>query len=209
MDQTKKRMQEKKENQTENSDHPKSQIKSLIELMYESTLSESTIRDNVSAFFMAGHETTANSLAWLISVFISHPEIRQKARQEVFDKVPDELSFNSLKELTYIDGLVKESLRMYPPASLLNGRFSKNDTVIGNVRVPAGMNVDLNLISMAHDPKIWVDPSVIRPERWLVEPHQRTKKCMDSILNRSSSLHWNELFFVGTENICCVYVEEI
>jgi cytochrome P450 len=169
MDQTKKRMQEKKEDQTENSNHLESQTKSLIELMYESNVPEATIRDNVSTFFIAGHETTANSLAWLISVLVSHPEIQQKARQEVLDKAPNELTYDSLKELNYIDALIKESLRMYPPGTIANGRFAKNDTVIGHVRVPAGTFVDLNHISMAHDPKIWGDPSVIRPERFFPE----------------------------------------
>jgi len=168
MDQTKKRIQEKKENQTENS-HLESQTKSLIELMYESTLPEETIRDNVSTFFIAGHETTANSIAWLVSILISNPEVQQKARQEVLDKASNELTYDSLKELTFIDGLLKEGLRMYPPAPIINARYAKKDSIIGHVRVPAGTFIDLNHITMANDPKIWGDPTVIRPERWYPE----------------------------------------
>jgi len=166
MDQTKKRMQEKKESQTL---HLESSTKSMIELMYESTLDEATIRDNVSTFFIVGHETTATSLSWLIAILVSNPEIQQKARQEVLDKVPNELTYDSLKELTFIDGLLKEGLRMYPPAPIMMGRYAKKDSIIGNVRVPAGTKIDLNHITMAYDPKIWGDPSVIRPERWFPE----------------------------------------
>jgi cytochrome P450 len=168
MDQTKKIIQEKKENQTVNS-NLESQTKSLIELMYESTLPEATIRDNVSAFFIAGHETTANSLSWLIAILVSHPEIQQKARQEVLEKASNELTYDSLKELTFIDGLLKEGLRMFPPAPIINGRYAKKDSIIGNVRVPAGTYIDLNHITMANDPKVWGDPTVIRPERWFPE----------------------------------------
>jgi len=165
MAQTKKRMQEKKENP----EQPGSKSFSLIELMYESNLPESSIRDNTSTFFLGGHETTANSMAWLLAILVSHPEIQQKARQEVLDKTPNELTYDSFKELIYIDALLKESMRMYPPGPVSNGRIAKNDTVIGHVRVPAGTYVDLNHISMGHDPKIWGDPSVIRPERWFPE----------------------------------------
>jgi cytochrome P450 len=169
MDQTKKTIQEKKENQTENSNHLESQTKSLIELMYESNLPEQTIRDNVSVFFIVGHETTAISLAGLIVTLVSHPEIQQKARQEVLDKASNELTYDSLKELTFLDALIKEGMRMFPPIPVMNGRYAKNDTVIGNVRVPAGTFIELNHISMAHDPKIWGDPTAIRPERWFPE----------------------------------------
>jgi cytochrome P450 len=170
MDQTKKIMKEKeKENQTENSVQPPVQTKSIIELMYENNLPETTIRDNVVGFFVAGHETTANALAWLFAVFVTHPEIQEKARQEVFEKAPNELTWDSLKELTYIDGLIKESLRVYIPATVISGRYAKNATVIGNVQVPAGTYIDLNHVTMAHDPKIWGDPNVIRPERWFPE----------------------------------------
>jgi cytochrome P450 len=169
MDQTKKRMQEKKEDQTENSNHLESQTKSLIELMYESNVPEATIRDNVSTFFIAGHETTSNSLSWLIAILVSHPEIQQKARQEVLDKASNELTYDSLKELTYIDALLKEGMRMFPPLPIMNGRYAKKDSIIGNVRVPAGTYIDLNHITMANDPKVWGDPDVLRPERWYPE----------------------------------------
>jgi cytochrome P450 len=169
MDQTKKRMQEKKESQPENSNHLECKTKSLIELMYESTLPEATIRDNVSTFFIAGHETTANSLSWLVAILVTHPEIQQKARQEILDKASNELTYDTLKELTFIDGLLKEGLRRHPPIPLMNGRYAKKDSIIGNVRVPAGTYIDLNHITMANDPKIWVDPTVIRPERWFPE----------------------------------------
>jgi len=168
MDQTKKSIQEKKENQTGNS-NLEGKTKSLIELMYENTLPEATIRDNVSTFFIAGHETTANSLAWLIAILVSHPEVQQKARQEVLEKASNELTYDSLKELTYLDGLIKEGLRMYSPVPIINGRYAKKDSIIGNIRVPAGTYIDLNHITMANDPKVWGDPTVVRPERWLPE----------------------------------------
>jgi cytochrome P450 len=167
MDDTKKKMEEKK-NQTEINDTEKKAV-SLIELMYENNLSDEKIRDNISAFFLAGHETTATSLGWLISILVSHPDVQQKARQEILEKIPGEVTFDSLKELNYIDGLIKEGLRFFPPLPSMSGRKAAKDSVIGNVHIPAGTAIEMNLIAMAHNPKIWGDPEIIRPERWYSE----------------------------------------
>jgi len=161
MDQTKKQMEEKKKNEESSTDNL-----SIIELMYQNGLDEKSIRDNVSLFFLAGHETTAASLSWIISILSTHPDVQEKARKEVFEKIPDELTYESLKELNYIDGLIKEILRLYPAIPMISGRTTVHDTVIGNVRVPAGTIIDMNLLSMSYDPKIWGDPLSVRPERW-------------------------------------------
>jgi len=169
MDQTKKRLQEKKENQTDESNPESITSQSFIDLMYENNLPEETIRDNVSLFFIAGHETTANSLGWILAILGSNQAVQQKARQEISQKIPNEYTFDSLKELNYIDGLIKEGLRIYPPAAIVSGRQAKEDTVIGHVRVPAGTFLDTNFIAMSNNPKVWGDPDQVRPERWFPE----------------------------------------
>jgi len=168
MDETKKNMEAKK-NRNEIDINNNQRDISLIEMMYESNLPEQTIRDNTSTFFLAGHETTSNSLAWLLSLLVTHPDVQQKARQEILDKIPGEVTFDSLKELPYIDGLIKEGLRMFPPVPLMTSRKVVKDSVIGNVKVPAGTYIDINIIAMANDPKIWGDPEIVRPERWFTE----------------------------------------
>jgi cytochrome P450 len=167
MDDTKKKMDGKK-NQTEENNNER-KVVSLVELMYESNLPEQTIKDNTAAFFLAGHETTATSLGWLISILVSNPDVQQKARQEILEKIPGEVTFESLKELNYIDGLIKEGLRFFPPVPVMNGRIAARDSLIGNVHIPAGTPIELNIIAMSNDPNIWGDPEVIRPERWYSE----------------------------------------
>jgi cytochrome P450 len=166
MDDTKKKMEEKK-NQTESEvNNNERKAVSLVELMYENNLPEQTIKDNIATFFLAGHETTATSLGWLVAILVSHPDVQQKARQEILEKIPGEVTFESLKELNYIDGLIKEGLRYFPPVPVMNGRKAVRDSLIGNVHIPAGTPIELNLIAMASDPQVWGDPEVIRPERW-------------------------------------------
>jgi len=169
MDETKKKMEEKKKTGINNDDQNECLARSIVEMMFENNLSPQEVRDNLSIFFIVGHETTSNSLAWLLAVLSSNPEVQQKARQEILNKIPGEVTFESLKELPYIDGLIKEGLRMFPPLPFINGRKAIKDTVVGHVRIPAGTLITLNVISMVNDPKIWGDPEVIRPERWFSE----------------------------------------
>jgi len=77
MDETKKKMEEKK-NQVDIIDNNERKAVSLIELMYENNLTEEIIRDNTVSFFLAGHETTAVSLSWLLTILVSHPEVQKK-----------------------------------------------------------------------------------------------------------------------------------
>jgi len=162
MDGTKKRMQEKKENP----EQPGSKSFSLIELMYENGTPEPVIRDNMSLFFLAGHETTSSNLSWIVSILASNPEVQEKARKEVFEKIPNEFTYDSLKELNYIEGLIKETLRLYPAVVMISGRKAAEDITIGHVRIPKGTIVQGDLVTMSYDPKIWGDPKVVRPERW-------------------------------------------
>jgi len=163
------------EEEKENPNQPKSQTKSLIQLMYESQLPEESIRDNVSGFFLAAQETTVIALCWLMSIFVSYPDVQNRARKEA-NKLPKKLTYDSVKELRYIDALIKEGMRMYCPVPSVISRCSKKDTTVGNVQLPAGTPVVLNLISMAHDPEIWGDPSVFRPERFYLENITKTQR---------------------------------
>jgi len=142
---------------------------SLIELMYENGIAEDVIRDNVSIFFVAGHETTATSLTWVLSLLVTHPDVLAKARQEVLTKVPNDLTYDVLKDLIYLDGLIREALRLHPPAPIMGGRITKQEITVGNVRIPPGTNVQMDLVSMAYNPNIWGDPLEVRPERWYQE----------------------------------------
>jgi len=143
-----------------------SQFTSLIELMYENGVAERAIRDNVSLFFLAGHETTVTTLSWICSILASQPEIQEKARAEVFQKASDPLTYDSLKDLHYIDGLIKESLRVYPPVVALADRNVEKEISFNNIHIPAETFIIMDLISMGFDAKLWGDPEVIRPERW-------------------------------------------
>jgi len=168
MGQTKKNLEEKKK-RAEKGEVVEKEALSIIELMYENNVPEDVIRDNVSLFFLAGHETTSSSLSWIVATIASNQEVQDKARKEVFEKIPNELTYENVKELPYIEGLIKEILRLYPGVRSLGGRFVPKETILGHVRIPAGAFVSADLVTMHYSKKIWGDPLVIRPERWFLE----------------------------------------
>jgi cytochrome P450 len=149
--------------------------KSLIDLMIEAGLPEASVRDNSSLFIIAGQDTTLNFLGWTISVLATHPDVYEKARKEVMEKCPNQLTTENLKELSYLDALIKEFMRLQGPALQVNARYTfKDQTIVGNVCLPLGTEVSVDLISMCYDPKIWGDPLNVRPERWF--PQNLTKE---------------------------------
>jgi len=168
MDESKKRVETRKKDNITLSEKEAGNL-SLIELMYENGVSEEVIRDNVSLFFVAGHETTATILSWICSVLATQPQVLEKARKEVLEKVPGEFTYELQKELPYLDAVIKETLRIHPAIILVGNRYVVKDTIIANVKVPADTSVGFDMITMSYDPKIWGDPLVFRPERWFPE----------------------------------------
>jgi len=155
--------------------NPKDQ-NSLISLMINNNLSPDEIRDNIGVFFIAGHETTSASLSWIIGLLATHPEIQNKARQEVLSKVLDELTYESLKDLEYIEYIIKETMRLHPPVPAIGQRLIPKDTLIGDWFIPADTMINIDFTTALHDKKLWGDPENFRPERWLPEnltPEQR------------------------------------
>jgi len=94
---------------------------------------------------------------------------KKKARNEVFEKVTTPLTSDLLKELKYLDGLIRETSRLCPPVPGGGIRYVPKDTIICDVKLPAGTSVLTDLISMGYDPKIWPDPEMLIPERWFPE----------------------------------------
>jgi len=128
------------------------------------------IRDNIGVFFVAGHETTSSTLKWILCMLVSHPEVQRKARKEVLDKTPNGLTYDTLKDLEYIDWIIHETMRLYPAAALIGGRQVPTETILGDWKIPAKTVVQIDLASMLQSTEIWGDkPEVFRPERWSPE----------------------------------------
>ena len=84
------------------------------------TMSDKQIRDEAMTLFLAGHETTANALTWTFYLLAQHPDIAQQLTQEIDSVLGDRrATLDDLKHLTYTEMVIKESMRLYPPAWIM------------------------------------------------------------------------------------------
>jgi cytochrome P450 len=144
----------------------------LLEAKDEETgekMSDQAVKDQVKTFLIAGHETTATTLAWTFYLMSKYPEAARRVRDEV-DKVlggreptPDET-----KSLSYMATVLHEALRLYPPLWTV-ARSPIHDDEVGGYRVPAGGTVILSPYITHRHPEFWENPEGFDPDRFTPE----------------------------------------
>ncbi|XP_064107333.1 cytochrome P450 9e2-like [Macrobrachium nipponense] len=123
-------------------------------------------------FIIAGYDTTATTLAFASYLLAKNPEAQQRLRQELQDIVEqyDGITYQGIMESKYLDGIISETLRLYPPAPWLERKCSKDYLIPGtNVTVNKGQYVQVPVWAIHHDEKYWPEPEAFRPERFLPE----------------------------------------
>ncbi|OQR96824.1 cytochrome P450 [Thraustotheca clavata] len=135
-------------------------------------LNDKVIRDTMMTVMLAGRETVASGLLWIIYCISKHPEVESKLLKEV-DCVTT-MDYNSMAELTYMEAVMKETWRLYPPTPLELKAAVADDILPDGTFVPAGVNIEFSPFVMNRDPTRWKDAEKFVPERWLDENFQPT-----------------------------------
>ena len=139
-------------------------------------MSDKQLRDEVLTFLLAGHETTAIALSWTWHLLAQHPEVEQKLHwnldRELSGRAP---AFDDLPKLGYAERVIKEVMRLYPPAWSL-ARTVIKEFEIGGYRIPAGANVVMSQWIMHRDPRYFPHPDKFDPDRWLPDKSQKLPK---------------------------------
>jgi cytochrome P450 len=129
-------------------------------------LSEQEVRDEAITLLLAGHETTANALAFACHLLASHAEVQDRLNAEVQAACTGPLpTHGDVARLPYTRAVLAEALRLYPPSWAM-GRQAVRAQQVGGVDVPDGGVVILSQWVVHRDPRWWVDPDEFRPERW-------------------------------------------
>lgn len=132
-------------------------------------LSRDLLLDNVVTLFTAGHETTALSLSFTWHLLSQHPKVKEKLISEIKDHFnKDRPQFEEIGQLTYLDAVIKESMRLYPPAWIM-GREASEDVQIGGRNIKKGSQVYFSQWLVHRDERWFKDPDQFLPERWLEE----------------------------------------
>lgn len=139
-------------------------------------MSDKQIRDEVITLFLAGHETTAIALSWTLVLLARHPEAEERLCREVSQILGDRLpTAEDLPRLTYAEAVIKEALRLYPPAYVI-GREALADCTLGGYTIPARATIYFSPWVLHRDPRWFEEPERFRPERWLDESSARLPK---------------------------------
>ena len=136
-------------------------------------MSDKQLRDEVMTFLLAGHETTALTLSWTCHLLGENSEIESRLHQELDTVLGSRIpTFNDLSALPYTERVIKESMRLYPPAWSL-ARSVVSDFELRGYTIPAGANVVMSQWIMHRHPQYFSDPEKFDPDRWLSEATQK------------------------------------
>jgi hypothetical protein len=133
-------------------------------------MTDEQLRDEVMTIFLAGHETTANALAWTWYLLAQNPEAESKLHAEIdsvlmHGRLP---TIQDLPQLRYTEMILAEAMRLYPPAWVI-GRLAIKDYAVGEYVAEAGTLILLSQYVMHRDPRFYPDPLRFDPERWTAE----------------------------------------
>ncbi|MEO0564809.1 MAG: cytochrome P450, partial [Chloroflexota bacterium] len=134
------------------------------------------VRDEIVILFLAGHETTANTLNWTFYLLSQHPDVEAKLHKEVdrvlAGRVP---TLADLQSLPYTAQVVKEAMRLYPPVPYI-GREVVEDIDMGDFTLPAGSMVSILQYLTHRDGQIWDNPLAFDPDRFSPERENEVHK---------------------------------
>jgi cytochrome P450 len=130
-------------------------------------LTREEVRDQVVSLIAAGYDTTSATLGWTLDRVLREPAVRARLRDELMEVVgPAPLSFEHLRRLPYLHGVVQETLRL-DPAGVVAPRTAVREFEFGGHRIRRGTLVLYSALLTGRDARIWRDPDIFRPERWI------------------------------------------
>ncbi|MED6195453.1 hypothetical protein PIB30_037968 [Stylosanthes scabra] len=139
------------------------------------------LRDILLSFIIAGRDTTATTLSWLLYLLCKHPHVQEKIAHEVgditklnntcnIDEITKAITEETLQKMHYLHAALSETLRLYPPVSLDGKQCLSDETLPDGFSVKRGDNVSYLPYAMGRMESLWGrDAAEFRPDRWLHE----------------------------------------
>uniref|UniRef100_A0A131Z278 Cytochrome p450 4v2 n=1 Tax=Rhipicephalus appendiculatus TaxID=34631 RepID=A0A131Z278_RHIAP len=152
-------------------DSKKSFLDILLHMhMVDGTLTEDEVKNEVTSIFIGGFETTAISIAYTLFLLGNHPEVQAKVHEEIDDIFAEDMerdvTAEDIKQMKYLECVVKESMRLYPPVPLI-ARDVDEDMKVGEYTVPRGSVAVAAIYFIQRHPRYFENPGVFQPERFL------------------------------------------
>ncbi|EPS66638.1 hypothetical protein M569_08137, partial [Genlisea aurea] len=139
----------------------------------ESPVEDDTIKAIILDMFVAGTDTTSNALIWAVAELLKNPAAMEALQREVRNAVDDKgselaITEEDVNKMPYLKAVVRETLRLHPPAPLLLPHESTQRTTVMGYEIPSRVRVMINAWAIMNDPTVWVDPQDFKPERFLL-----------------------------------------
>eukprot|EP01080_Neovahlkampfia_damariscottae_P008182 gene8182-10_t len=149
-----------------NGEKPTSMLDFMVVAHEDGELSLEELEANSFAFFIAGHETTANALSFAIQLLAKDQKVQEKARKEITEVLGNkECDFESSQKLNYLSLVIKETMRLFSPAPGV-GRTTTKDVILEGYKIPKGTSIFLDIYAMHHSVEIYENPEEFIPERF-------------------------------------------
>ncbi|KAF8402138.1 hypothetical protein HHK36_013090 [Tetracentron sinense] len=149
-------------------------IDTMLSILSEDTLLSNHNRDTIIKatalnLIIAGSDSTSLTLTWALSLILNNCDVLKRAQEELDVHVGKDrfVEESDIKNLVYLQAIVKETLRLYPPGPLSVPREAIEDCHVGGYHVPKGTRLFVNLWKLHRDPRVWSDPCEFQPERFL------------------------------------------
>ncbi|KAG4938688.1 hypothetical protein AAZX31_16G082500 [Glycine max] len=133
---------------------------------------DTIIKANVMNLMLAGSDTTSTTMTWTLAMLMKNPHALKRAQEEIDHQVGRErrrVEARDIKDLIYLQAIVKETLRLYPPGPVLVPHEAREDCNIQGYHVPKGTRVFANVWKLHRDPSLWSEPEKFSPERFISE----------------------------------------
>ncbi len=130
-------------------------------------MSDKQLRDEAITMFLAGHETTALSITYMLLLLAKNPDTLRRAQTEIDEIIGEEIpNMEHTKELIYLEAFANEAMRLYPPAWLI-AREITDDFDIDGITYKKGHQVGIPICAIHHDSRWYKNPLKFNPSRWL------------------------------------------
>ncbi|KNE72907.1 hypothetical protein AMAG_17145 [Allomyces macrogynus ATCC 38327] len=176
--------------------------KTILDLLLaQSDMSEQSLRSEIMTFLLAGHETTASTLSFMIQLLDANPEFKQKVFHEVDDVLGrDRLpTFEDLSKLKWVTAVMKETLRLFP-IGWATARKTVEETQLGEYIVPPNVSVIVDFMHLHRNPRIWPNPLAFDPSRFMTSLDTSPSESVDD--KATGQVPYSYLPFAGGLRSC-------
>ncbi|XP_023240252.1 cytochrome P450 4V2-like [Centruroides sculpturatus] len=148
----------------------------LFHHLTDKTLSEKDVKEEVDTFMIDGFHTVTVGIGWTLYLLGLHQDIQEKVFEELKGIFADEknrmINTEDLRKMNYLECVIKESNRIYPPVPLILRR-NVSEMKVGDFILPPNSSIMINIHALHHNPTVYENPEIFHPDRFLPENFQK------------------------------------